>query len=296
VIKISDYIKHHSGLIYFKSSSWVVLSAIEQQIKQKIEAVGKPLKEWDIQINYGIKTGFNEAFIIDTAKRNELIEKCPEAEEIIRPILRGRDIKKYKAEWAGLYLISTFPSLRIDIEEYPAVKEHLLSFGYDRLKQTGDNGARKKTHNQWFETQDSISYWEDFSKQKIVWKIIGDQMAFFIDSHNYIVNNACYILTGDSLVYLVAALNSRIIKWYSYQTNMNKTGVGDMQVGAQNVVLFPIPFLSQVEQISFVHLVESILEEKENGGETSKFESEINMLLYKLYNLSKEEIDFIELQ
>jgi hypothetical protein len=75
------------------------------------------------------------------------------------PILRGRDIKRYGYDFADLYLITTFPSLKINIEKYPAVKRHLLSFGYDRLKQTGEPGARKKTNNKWFETQDSISYW-----------------------------------------------------------------------------------------------------------------------------------------
>ncbi|WP_430827162.1 hypothetical protein [Chryseobacterium indologenes] len=87
--------------------------------------------------------------------------------EIIRPLLRGRDIKRYSYNFADLYIITTFPSLKIDIEKYPSIKQHLISFGYDRLKQTGDKGARKKTNNKWFETQDSISYWEDFYRQKI---------------------------------------------------------------------------------------------------------------------------------
>jgi len=166
----------------------VILSDIEQRIKAKIEAIGTPLKDWDIQINYGIKTGFNDAFIIDGKKRAELIAQDPKSEEIIRPILRGRDIKRYGYEFADLYIITTFPSLKIDIESYPAVKQHLLSFGYDRLKQTGDKGARKKTNNKWFETQDSISYWEDFSKQKIIWKIIGNELAFCIENGNFMIN------------------------------------------------------------------------------------------------------------
>ena len=138
----------------------MILSEIEQRIKAKIEAIGTPLKEWDISINYGIKTGFNDAFIINGEKRAELIAQDPKSAEIIRPILRGRDIKRYGYEFADLYIITTFPSLKIDIELYPAVKQHLLSFGYDRLKQTGEKGARKKTNNKWFETQDSIGYWE----------------------------------------------------------------------------------------------------------------------------------------
>ena len=141
------------------------------------------MKDWDIQINYGIKTGFNDAFIIDSAKRNEILDSCQSEDErqrtaeIIRPILRGRDIKRYCYEWADQYIIATFPSRLYNIEDYPTLKEFLLSFGIERLEQTGKeyiiNGekvkARKKTNNKWFETQDSISYWDEFSKPKIIY-------------------------------------------------------------------------------------------------------------------------------
>lgn len=171
-----------------------------------------------------------------------------------------------------------------------------MGFGYDRLKQTGEKNSRKKTNNKWFEIQDSISYWEDFYKQKIVWKIIGDQMAFSIDSDNFIVNNACYILTGKDLEYLVAILNSKIIKWYSYLTNMNKTGVGDMQVGAQNVVLFPVPILSEYEKKPFNTIVDEILKNKKSGKNMENLEHEVNKLVYNLYGITKEEVGFIEFQ
>ncbi|WP_314287921.1 Eco57I restriction-modification methylase domain-containing protein, partial [Capnocytophaga sputigena] len=168
--ELSLYVRQYAQYTQFKNAdSWVILSDIEQRIKAKIEAIGTPLKDWDIQINYGIKTGFNDAFIINGEKKAELIAQDSKSAEIIRPILRGRDIKRYGYEFVDLYIITTFPSLKIDIESYPAVKQHLLSFGYDRLKQTGDKGARKKTNNKWFETQDSISYWEDFYKQKIIY-------------------------------------------------------------------------------------------------------------------------------
>ena len=88
-------------------------------------------------------TGYNEAFIIDGKKKDKLIAEDPKSAEIIRPLLRGRDIRRYSHEFSDLHLITTFPSLKIDIEKYPAVKQHLMSFGYDRLRQTGDIGARK---------------------------------------------------------------------------------------------------------------------------------------------------------
>ena len=123
---------HHVTSTFSASDSWVILSPIEQSIKQKIEAVGTPLRDWDIQINYGIKTGYNDAFIISTEKREEILANCQSEEErlrtaeLIRPILRGRDIKRYGYEWADLYLIATFPSRRYYIEDYPAVKNYLL--------------------------------------------------------------------------------------------------------------------------------------------------------------------------
>ena len=264
------------------SIPWVILSPIEQSIKQKIESVGIPLKDWNIQINYGIKTGFNDAFIISTEKRDEILANCQTEDErvrtaeLIRPILRGRDIKRYEYEWADLWIIATFPSRHYDIESYPAVKNYLLSIGIERLEQTGEthivNGkkikARKKTSNEWFETQDSISYWEDFSKPKIVWKIIGNQMAFAYDANNYVMNNACYIMTGDHLDYLLAVLNSQAITWYSYVTNMNKTGVGDVQVGGQNIATFPIPFYdaNKIELIELAELANSIINKNRRIG------------------------------
>lgn len=180
----SLFVQHNATPNAFNTSdSWVILSPIEQSIKRKIEAVGTPLKDWDIKIYRGVLTGCNEAFIISTEKRNEILANCATEDErkrtaeLIRPILRGRDIKRYGYEWAGLYLIATFPSRHYDIEQYPAVKNYLLSFGIERLEQTGRthtiNGvkikSRKKTNNKWFETQDSINYWEGFSKPKIVY-------------------------------------------------------------------------------------------------------------------------------
>ena len=136
---MSDFVQQQNVICNFSNSdSWVVLSPIEQSIKKKIEAVGTPLKDWDIQINYGIKTGFNEAFIISTEKREEILANCQTEDErkrtaeLIRPILRGRDIKRYAYEWANLWLIATFPSRHYDIDEYPSVKQHLLSYGIER--------------------------------------------------------------------------------------------------------------------------------------------------------------------
>ncbi len=178
------------------SIPWVILSPIEQSIKQKIESVGIPLKDWNIQINYGIKTGFNDAFIISTEKRDEILANCQTEDErvrtaeLIRPILRGRDIKRYEYEWADLWIIATFPSRHYDIESYPAVKNYLLSIGIERLEQTGEthivNGkkikARKKTSNEWFETQDSISYWDVYNSPLKDWQVQSLNSICFLEN------------------------------------------------------------------------------------------------------------------
>ncbi len=211
---------------FSNSDSWVILTPIEQSIKRKIEAVGTPLKDWDIQINYGIKTGYNDAFIISTEKRNEILANCTTEEErqrtaeLIRPILRGRDIKRYGYEWANLYLIATFPSRHYDIEQYPAVKAHLLSFGKERLEQTGATHivnsekvkARKKTNNKWFETQDSISYWDDFYKPKIMYSEIVQEPQFYLDKIGEFYPEATtFILTGEHIEHILKCMNNPLV-------------------------------------------------------------------------------------
>ena len=282
-------------------SSYIILSPIELSIRRKIEAVGKPLKDWDVQINYGIKTGCNEAFIITTEKRDELLAQCQTEEErqrtaeLIRPILRGRDIKRYSYDWAGLWVIATFPSRHYDIEDYPTVRDYLLSFGKERLEQTGKTHtidgvtfkSRKKTANKWFEVQDSIAYWKDFDRPKIIWKIIGSRLAFTIDTNRIMVNNACYILKGERLPHILGFLNSSPLIWYSEITNMNKTGVGDAQVGAQNIMLFPVPAIVNEEIERYVNLLL-------NDPVNEEMKLQLAKLIYAVFDLNEDEISFLE--
>ncbi len=150
---MSDYIKHNNSEISFNNSeNWIVLNPIELSIKKKIEEHGTKLEDWDLSINRGILTGYNDAFIIDEATKNSLIESDSRSAELIRPILRGKDIKRYTYNFANLYLICTFPSKHYDIDKYPAIRDYLLSFDKRRLAQTGEKdidgikgfNARKK--------------------------------------------------------------------------------------------------------------------------------------------------------
>nr|AGS53305.1 putative type IIS restriction/modification enzyme [uncultured bacterium contig00013] len=218
---MTNYIKQHGSALEFTSgSSWVILNPIEKRIKDKIENIGTPLRDWDISINYGIKTGCNEAFIIDKSKRNELIAKDKKSAEIIRPILRGRDIKRYGYEFAEQYIIATFPSRKYDINDYPAVRDYFLEFGKKRLEQSGKPGARKKTSHKWFETQDPIAYWEDFSKQKIIYpdimrmprntNLLKNYPYFYFDKNNFYVEATNFILIGNNLELIFSFLVSDI--------------------------------------------------------------------------------------
>ena len=282
VKNLSDFVRQQDTICDFSTSdSWVILSPIEQSIKKKIEAVGTPLKDWDINIYRGVLTGCNEAFIISTAKRNEILVNCQTEDErkrtaeLIRPILRGRDIKRYAYEWAELWLIATFPSRHYNIDEYPAVKQYLLSFGIERLEQTGKthivNGekvkSRKKTHNKWFETQDSISYWEDFSKPKIVWNRIAAIKQFAKVDESVYIQDSMHFIIGEKLNYICSVLNSKTIQWL-LSTIIGETAGGNAG-NADNIGNIPVPFVSSDKSIS-------------------------DNYLYKKYELTKEEIAFIE--
>jgi adenine-specific DNA-methyltransferase len=213
-----------------------------------------------------------------------------------RPILRGRDIKRYGYEFADLWIIATFPSLNYDIESYPAVKQHLLSFGYDRLKQTGDVGARKKTNNQWFETQDSISYWDDFFREKIIWIELADKGRFYLDRDKYFLTlNGTFIMTGKHLEYVTCVLNNPIISWH-FNTFCISSGVGTNQWRELYVRNLLIPVLSDKQQQQFVAVYEQIMCLKSKNQITDKEENQINQLVYKLYNLTDLEIQFIDNQ
>ncbi|ECO3144001.1 class I SAM-dependent DNA methyltransferase, partial [Campylobacter jejuni] len=177
-------------------------------LKAKIERIGTPLKEWQgLNIYRGILTGYNEAFIITTEKRNEILANCKDEAEkeltakLIRKMLRGRDIKRYSYEWAGLWVIGTFPSLKLDIEQYPALKQYLSQF-LPRIEQSGEKGCRKKTSNKWFETQDNIAYYEEFEKEKIVWNRISSDLCFSYDNQKNFILDSMFSITFYSNINL----------------------------------------------------------------------------------------------
>ena len=262
-----------------------------------------------MKINRGILTGCNEAFIISGAKRAELIRKDPKSAEIIRPILRGRDIKRYEYEWADLYLIALFPSRRYDIDDYPAVRDYLLSaewssevpngYGFEKLEQTGKKHiidgitftARKKTNNKWFETQDQIGYWDDFSKQKIVWGNLARSASFALVEDAFFVNAPSpMIVPGEK--YLLAILNSKLADFYIRSLGVTRNG-GYFEYKPMFVQEFPALKIRGKYKDQLEALVDASMKTT-CDVDRNKYESEIDTIIYEEYGLTSDEIVFIE--
>ncbi len=299
---MSDFIRQNSILQNFTKNSWCILNPIEQSIKAKIEKIGVPLKDWDIKIYRGILTGCNEAFIIDGATKDALIAQDPKSAEIIRPILRGRDIKRYSYDFADKWLITTFPSKHYNIDDYPAIKNYLLSFGKEKLEQSGKkdiggikgNNARKKTNNKWFETQDTIAYWDDFSKQKIVYPETTQKAAFALDYNCMYIDKTCFMLISEKAKYLYATLNSKLFE-YAYRRIFSSIELGSSayQYNKHALINLPIKKVSPNLEKLFNKLVDNLLNTKDSN-DREVITEEIELNLCKIYEISKEEQIFIK--
>ncbi len=251
-------------------------------------------------INYGIKTGFNEAFIIDNQTKDALIAEDPQSAEIIKPVLRGRDIQRYQAQWKGCWLIATFPALGLNIDDYPAVKRHLLSFGKQRLEQSGKrlpDGARsrKRTTNAWFEVQDTCAYHAEFVKEKLFWIDLTEEGRFAYDDGEMFCVNSAYMLTGSSLKYLCAILNSTPVTWFMQNSALN-SGMGTTRWVRFTVERIPIPIIDIASQQPFVRVVGAIQDALRTGADTMTLESDLDSLVYDLYGLTADEIRVANLQ
>jgi len=293
---LSDYVRQNAHFTNFETSSWVVLSPIEMQIKRKIEEKGTPLKDWDIRINYGIKTGFNEAFIIDGAKRKELIEQDPKSDEIIRPILRGRDIKRYSYDFADLWLINTHNGIKekgikpIDIADYPAIKKHLDTY-YPQLEKRADKGETPYNLR-------NCAYIEDFSKQKIIYPNMTKFLPFVFDDNGLLTNQKCFIITGEKVEFLIAFFNSSLFK-YCFKDDFPELQGGTRELSKIFFDKIPVISISNETNMIFRNLIIKIQQLQVENQQTIELEKKIDNLLFKLYDLNEEEmkeIGFIEIQ
>lgn len=168
-----------------------------------------------------------------------------------------------------------------------------MKFTQSRLEQSGNPGSRKKSNNKWFETQDSISYWQDFDKPKIIWGEISDMPKFAYDAGEYYAEATTFLMTGENLKYLLAIINSKVSQWYFNQISTT-TGMGTNRWKKYKIELLPIKDLNDNEQAPFTYLVDEILKAKKAGNDTQQYEDRIDQMVYQLYNLTEAEIKIIE--
>jgi hypothetical protein len=272
-------------------------------LMRKLRQAGKPLSEYvHGKIYYGIKTGLNEAFVIDGPTRAQLIADDPRSAEVIKPWLRGRDIKKWRTEWAELYVL--FTRRGTDIEKYPAVKRHLGHFREDlepKKKET-DRRGRKPGPYKWFEIQDNIAYFAEFEKEKIVYQEIATYQSFGYAESGTFCNNKCFLLPGKD-DFLLGILNSKLAWWFICNLTSALTG-GARAMQMPYMEQLPIPDVPPEQQQPIVELVDQILAAKKSppaplsqrGEQTdiAPLEAEIDRLVYQLYGLSAEEIAVVE--
>ncbi|MEF3268988.1 class I SAM-dependent DNA methyltransferase [Campylobacter jejuni] len=278
-------------------------------LKAKIERIGTPLKEWQgLNIYRGILTGYNEAFIITTEKRNEILANCKDEAEkertakLIRKMLRGRDIKRYSYEWAGLWVINTHNGYKnqngekveaINIDHYPSLKKHFDEF-YPQLEKRADKGLTPYNLR-------NCAYIEEFEREKIVYSEIVRKPQFYLDTKlNFYAEATSFILTGENLKYLIAFLNNDfvafIFKTFYAGGNLGENGFRYKKAFLEKL---PIPKInSKNEKLAneLINLVDEILKVKEQdkNANTQELENKINSIVYKLYNLTEEEIKIIE--
>ncbi len=274
-----------------REAPWRLLSPVERSILDKMEAAGTPLAEWDVNINRGVLTGYNAAFIIDSATRESLVVRDPKAAEIIKPVLRGRDIQRFTAKWAGLWLIDTHNGYgdvpAINVDDYPAVKAHLDHF-YARLQKRQDKGRTPYNLR-------SCAYNEDFAKEKLFWMQMSGSGRFSFADRGVYSNQKAFMVTGSSLKYLCGLLNSKLSTWFMKNTGVT-TGMGLVQWDKFSVARIPIPMIDDAKESPFIQLIDSILDAKATNpdADTRKEEAVIEGLVYGLYGLTEEEIAVVE--
>ena len=304
VKNLSDFVQQQHTICNFSNEeSWVILSPIEQNIKQKIESVGTPLKDWDIKIYRGVLTGYNDAFIISTEKRNEILFNCQTEEErlrtveLIRPILRGRDIKRYGHEWANIWLIYIpwhFPfqfddsiqgaSEKAEIafkEQYPAVYSHMLQYKEPLSKR---NKAETGIRYEWYAMQRwGAKYWEDFNKPKIIFQeIVQSSQFLYDDTIHYMCNDTGRIIVGSHLPFILGVLNSKLF-FYAVKKFYGGGVLGEHGIRMKHTFFgnFPcMPYNRQIEEVA--------KELSKNYGDD--LASYADQLIFSAYSLSKEEI------
>ena len=280
-------------------SGWSLAEPALLQLRRKIEAAGTPLRDYlKGGIRWGTKTGLNDAFVIDAATRESLIAEHAASADLIRPWLRGRDVRRWRADWRGLYLI--FTRRGTDIARYPAIERHLSRYRTDLepKPRRGAGPGRKPGSYKWFEIQDDIAYHRAFARPKIVYPDIGTKMRALLDREGHLTGNTCYILPGADAC-LLALLNSRLLDlWFRLALPCldDPFDGGDMRfiaVGMQHTPIAPPPPATAQRLATLAERIQTA-KQSTPTTDTQPLEQEIDRTVFDLYGLNQDDIAVIE--
>lgn len=282
---------HDNGVTsaFDTSEIWTIVSQEESKIRKKLESVGKPLEKWeDLNVDYGIKTGFNDAFVVSTDEKDSIIKNNPEEEELFVPLLRGKDILAYTCKFADLWLINSHNGndkdgiKPIDINDYPAIKVYLDQY-IEKLTKRADKGMTPYNLR-------SCAYLERFFEPKIMFQEIVQEPSFMLDNdEHYFCLDTGRIITGKYLEYLVGLLNSKLF-FYAIKKFYGGGGLGGHAIRMKSTFFGKFPAVLPTEQ-EYAAIKEKYYSMESDRDSFSKY---IDEYLYNKYNFSKDEIDIIE--
>ena len=295
--EMGDYFSRNLSVYTFSpDESWAILSPIAREVKRKVEANGVPLSEWGVEIYRGILTGCNDVFVISGETKDAILASCLTEEErirtaeIIRPILRGRNIKKYRCEWADEWLINTHNGIKeqcvspIDIDDYPAIKSYLNEH-WDKISKRSDKGDTPYHLR-------NCTYMDNFSQPKIIYPNMTKFFPFCLDKNGFFTNDKCFFITGVCLGYLTAFFNSSLFRFCFKESFPGLQGEARelRKVYFEKIPVRKVDTETNARFEQLVDKLQSIINQKPLAN---KLENEINNLIFKLYDLDEKEIEII---
>jgi hypothetical protein len=271
---------------------WQLEEASKLLLKEKIERNSTRLKQLKtIKVYRGVTTGYNPAFIIDGAKQKELMKQQRASQNIIKPVLQGRNIRRWTYDDTKNFMI--FTKRGIDITKYPAIEKHLLNF----REQLEPGKGRKTGSYHWYEIQDNTAYYGEFANEKIIWGLTADKWAFSYDNAGHFLPSNGYILTSTDIPikYLLALMNSKLMEFYFGFIGIMTAG-GAYTLKYETVIEFPIKLTSAKIQHKIEKLVDRIIAQKTQDlqADTIDLETQIDRLVYEIYGLTRGEIETME--
>ena len=281
------------------ADGWRLASPAVLNLLEKLRNGSEPLGEYVKGRFYmGIKTGLNEAFVVNKETRDKLIAEHPSSNEVLKPFLRGRDVRRWQLNYQDLWLI--FIRRGADIDNYPAIKRHLSQ--YRKQLEPGPKDwpvnkpwpGRKAGPYKWYEIQDNIAYWQEFEQSKIIYPDIYQHQSFTIDTAGFYCGNTCYFIPTEE-TWLCGLLNARSVAWF-YSLVSNRLGGGALRGFSDYIKQIPIPNATTTQKISISQLVDQILAAKRTNPDADVFEleNEIDQIVYSLYDLTLEEIAIVK--